>query len=652
MARDAKEEKQLDEHISVLEKAQAAAAVLAGFVQPVTTHCGHTFEEGSLKGKVPCPDCDQEIDADLLRKDLVLEQLGPVFPPLVEACLREAEDLRLQHTRLERTHQMQSQQNKAITTKLPLLEEQEAALKQRVLVAEQRIAEHHNQKKEIEEITEKLAQSEKGKPLLEQRHDELNQDCTALEDRKKAAEQTLRLHQDNEHLKIEIQKKSDTLDRKKKYQELEKDFARTQREHQSAATKLEKHEAELVKEEASLAALKNQHMQLLAATQAELDQVDESSQAQEDALDKELAALETELAQLEEQAHMPLDLPPVENKQEGAPVLLSAPNMPPSASAQNNAAEEKQKSIKQKKKKKKKNKKKPARQDEAVASDAASSEVKNESPQDRSNANNSLYPATEETILDAVERQDWLYIKSLLEQAKTDPDTTYLNDLNAFLCEEADTYIARKDEAGYAKGLKLFELTAEQGDAADAQVALGLLHFTGEGVAENAHNAVPFFQRAAEQGSKKGQYYLGYCYQYGYGIAQDIEEAARLFQLAADQGFAEAICMLAICYYDGDGVEKSLSDAKRLITSAIQQGYAKSTIAFFKLVVTEDSECEELLKFAQDEVAKLSKPRAPDSAVGFDYSAAGRGGSRVDENKEQQAPAPVMHQGANNPPDP
>ena len=58
---------------------------------------------------------------------------------------------------------------------------------------------------------------------------------------------------------------------------------------------------------------------------------------------------------------------------------------------------------------------------------------------------------------------------------------------------------------------------AETGDA-DAQYNLGVMHYQGEGVAQDPKQAATWFCRAADQGHAQAQFALGLMYDKGYGV--------------------------------------------------------------------------------------------------------------------------------------
>ena len=90
---------------------------------------------------------------------------------------------------------------------------------------------------------------------------------------------------------------------------------------------------------------------------------------------------------------------------------------------------------------------------------------------------------------------------------------------------------------------------AEQGDVV-AQLLLGDMYDNGEGVAQDAVEAVRWFRLAAEQGDSDAQYNIGAMYAGGRGVPEDDAEAARWYRLAADQGLASAQFFLAMMYAD------------------------------------------------------------------------------------------------------
>ena len=61
-------------------------------------------------------------------------------------------------------------------------------------------------------------------------------------------------------------------------------------------------------------------------------------------------------------------------------------------------------------------------------------------------------------------------------------------------------------------------------------------------------------RKAAEQGDPSAQCYLGICYQTGQGLQQDAVEAVKWLRRAAEQEDHTAQCYLGVCYQTGQGV--------------------------------------------------------------------------------------------------
>ena len=118
---------------------------------------------------------------------------------------------------------------------------------------------------------------------------------------------------------------------------------------------------------------------------------------------------------------------------------------------------------------------------------------------------------------------------------------------------------------------------AEQDDLA-AQVSLGDIYDTGEGIAQDAGEAVRWYRRAAEQGDVAVQVTLGGMYFAGRGVPQDAVEAVRWYRLAAKQGDAEAQQVLGVMYTAGRGVARDPGEAVRWVRRAAEQGDAEAQL--------------------------------------------------------------------------
>ena len=96
-----------------------------------------------------------------------------------------------------------------------------------------------------------------------------------------------------------------------------------------------------------------------------------------------------------------------------------------------------------------------------------------------------------------------------------------------------------KEKFGLAFKFKETSELAEQGDAI-AQLALGYMYESGEGVAEDDKQAVYWWTKAAEQGFDAAQYTLGHTYYIGEGVAEDYVMAHMWWNIAAANGHESA----------------------------------------------------------------------------------------------------------------
>jgi len=88
-------------------------------------------------------------------------------------------------------------------------------------------------------------------------------------------------------------------------------------------------------------------------------------------------------------------------------------------------------------------------------------------------------------------------------------------------------------EAGdYETAFRLMQPHAEQGEPS-AQHNLGLMYYTGQGIAQDDAKAAYWYGRAAEQDYAIAQYNLGLLYAKGQGVPQDYAEAYRWLDRAA-----------------------------------------------------------------------------------------------------------------------
>ena len=80
---------------------------------------------------------------------------------------------------------------------------------------------------------------------------------------------------------------------------------------------------------------------------------------------------------------------------------------------------------------------------------------------------------------------------------------------------------------------------AEQGDA-EAQNSLGRIYSEGQGVPQDAAEAMKWWRKAAEQENAEAQYNLGLMYHEGENVPKDDVEAYLWCSLAAAHGYKKA----------------------------------------------------------------------------------------------------------------
>ena len=135
---------------------------------------------------------------------------------------------------------------------------------------------------------------------------------------------------------------------------------------------------------------------------------------------------------------------------------------------------------------------------------------------------------------------------------KAGRDSFRENKLDVDLFDTAINSLGRKE---FTTALQLFTDLANRG-MAEAQINLGMMFESGQGVLQNFDEALKWYRLAASQGLIKAQeklnllinkaaaaqvnFGLGVAFENGQGVPQDIMEAIRWYQLSADQGLIKA----------------------------------------------------------------------------------------------------------------
>ena len=93
-------------------------------------------------------------------------------------------------------------------------------------------------------------------------------------------------------------------------------------------------------------------------------------------------------------------------------------------------------------------------------------------------------------------------------------------------------------------------------NAAETELPATLPPATGQSPRSGNPFRVPSLRTDAEQGDADAQFNLGVMYANGEGVPQDAAEAVRWYRLSADQGNASAQNNLGLSYSNGEGVLK------------------------------------------------------------------------------------------------
>lgn len=113
---------------------------------------------------------------------------------------------------------------------------------------------------------------------------------------------------------------------------------------------------------------------------------------------------------------------------------------------------------------------------------------------------------------------------------------------------------------------------AETGDVS-AQMMLGDMFASGEGVPQDYVEAAMWYRQAAQRGIAKAQLSLGLLYSQGRGVKQNIEIAYQWASMAAAQGAKEAI--EARDLISGQLDAETLDRAQQLATRCLESKYTQ-----------------------------------------------------------------------------
>ena len=130
---------------------------------------------------------------------------------------------------------------------------------------------------------------------------------------------------------------------------------------------------------------------------------------------------------------------------------------------------------------------------------------------------------------------------------------------------------ARAFSRDEAEAVRWYRLAADQGNAG-AQLNLGFMYASGEGVLKDEAEAVRWYRLAADQGNARAQSNLGVMYASGEGVLKDEAEAVRWYRLAADQGNARAQFNLGFMYAKRRGRSQGRGRSRALVPARCRAG--------------------------------------------------------------------------------
>ncbi len=140
-----------------------------------------------------------------------------------------------------------------------------------------------------------------------------------------------------------------------------------------------------------------------------------------------------------------------------------------------------------------------------------------------------------------------------------------------------------KDEA---TAFAWFTLTAKDGDA-EANNMLGRCHENGWGTPRDFERAGRHYAIAASAGDAWAQYNLGHLFLDGLGVLRDPDEAFAWYKRASDQGHVRAMNLLARCYEEGWGAPRDTALARAWYRKSAKGGYFRGAYNYASLLAAE-----------------------------------------------------------------
>ncbi len=136
--------------------------------------------------------------------------------------------------------------------------------------------------------------------------------------------------------------------------------------------------------------------------------------------------------------------------------------------------------------------------------------------------------------------------------------------------------VAAYNSGDYATAIALFEPNAHQGNR-DAQYAMGVAYYEGNGVNRDLDEALAWFRKAADSGHPTAMFNLGVAHWQGRGVEKSFAKAVDWWERAAELSDIPSQYNLGLAYYRGTGAEKDPAKAREWLGKAAAQGHADAT---------------------------------------------------------------------------
>ena len=167
--------------------------------------------------------------------------------------------------------------------------------------------------------------------------------------------------------------------------------------------------------------------------------------------------------------------------------------------------------------------------------------------------------------------------------------------------------IAAMNRGRFAVAYRSWLPLAEAG-MPEAQLNLGLLYQSGQGVDIDVEKAFYWYEKAASAGLAEAHLNLGMMYFEGLNVEQDYTISFQEFQSASMQGLSRGSFMLGKMLFEGLGVEQDMRRARELFLDAAKSGLPEAQFSYAVVAQTGDGLIPEKRLFFLPEKKDLGDP--------------------------------------------